>query len=384
MDGHDFGALRRPPRHRRDPGSRAGRVCGHRPHGQGARALVARRGEAAQPLRQAVGRAADGPGRAPGPAQEGRRRTAARPPRVLPRSARRCTATCCSDCWMRADDRLYLPGQRHRPVPPRPHFSGVPGPLPQPRHRRAQPHGHGRRPGRLRALPYVNTMAAFAASRALEAIKIDIAYNGCRSASWPPTAVSPPATSARPTRPWRTSPCMRVLPGFTVVVPADAGPGRPSGRARALPGPSISGSTGKPPPGLTARPRSRPLQIGRAQTLRRGGDAGAHRLRPAPGARRGGRRRPARRAGHRAAVLNLHTLRPSTPGRDRGGATGSARVVTVEEHWRSRRPRRRGRREPSPSRADRVLRARHAGPVRRTRGGQDTSSTGTTSPRTRS
>lgn len=54
--------------------------------------------------------------------------------------------------------------------------------------------------------PYVNTMAAFAATRALEAVKSMSPTTASRSASRPPTQACPPATWARPTTRWRIWP----------------------------------------------------------------------------------------------------------------------------------------------------------------------------------
>ncbi|MGH3658463.1 MAG: hypothetical protein ACRDUA_17550, partial [Micromonosporaceae bacterium] len=87
-------------------------------------------------------------------------------------------------------------------------------------------------------IPYVNTMAAFAATRALEAVKVDVAYNAL-----PVRIVATHAGLAAghlgPTHhALEDLAVMRVLPGCTVVVPADAEQAVRAVRATAdLPGP---------------------------------------------------------------------------------------------------------------------------------------------------
>ena len=131
-------------------------------------------------------------------------------------------------------------------------------------------------------IPFVNTMAAFAASRALEAIKIDIAYNrlpvrimathgGLAAGHLGPTHQALEDLAV-----------MRVLPDMTVVVPADAAATEAFvEQSLDLPGPLYVRLGRKPTPPLPACP---------APGHRAGADAAAGRrrgarvLRPVPGA----------------------------------------------------------------------------------------------------
>ena len=119
-------------------------------------------------------------------------------------------------------------------------------------------------------VPFVNTMAAFAASRALEAIKIDIAYNrlpvrimathgGLAAGHLGPTHQALEDLAV-----------LRVLPGMTVVVPADARGRR--GVRRAEPEPGRTALCPARPQTVAAAARRLEPVIGRAQTLRTGGD----------------------------------------------------------------------------------------------------------------
>ncbi|MFD0690623.1 transketolase family protein [Actinomadura fibrosa] len=191
-------------------------------------------------------------------------------------------------------------------------------------------------------IPFVTTMATFATTRALEAVKIDIAY--------PALPVRIVATHGGlaaghlgPTHhALEDLAIMRMLPGFTVVVPGDA---RQAGEAVrqsvGLPGPVYIRLGRSATPDLDARAAGtgpsagEPFEIGRAQWLRPPGDValiagGPH---PVLAALRAADLLAAH--GVRAAVLNLHTLRPLDADAVVAAAAGTAGVVTVEEHWRS-------------------------------------------------
>lgn len=180
--------------------------------------------------------------------------------------------------------------------------------------------------------PFVTTMAAFAATRALEAVKIDIAYNGL-----PVRIVATHGGLAAghlgPTHhALEDLAVMRMLPGFTVVVPADAGQAEDAVRQSAdLPGPAYVRLGRKPTPSLDRGP----IEIGRAQWLRSGTDVAIIACGPHPvlAALAAGERLAVH--GVRAAVLNLHTLRPLDVDAVTAAAAGTAGVVTVEEHWRA-------------------------------------------------
>lgn len=181
-------------------------------------------------------------------------------------------------------------------------------------------------------MPFVNTMAAFA-SRALEAIKIDIAYNrlpvrimathgGLAAGHLGPTHQALEDLAV-----------LRVLPGMTVVVPADAAATEAFvEQSVSLAGPLYVRLGRKPSPPL---PAAHPPVIGQAQTLRQGGDVVLACCGPYPvlaclaaGDILAGH-------GIEATVLNLHTVRPLDTETLVEAVRPAALVVTVEEHWRS-------------------------------------------------
>ncbi len=190
-------------------------------------------------------------------------------------------------------------------------------------------------------LPYVTTMATFATTRALEAIKIDIAYNGLpvRIAG---THAGLAAGHLGPTHhALEDLAVMCGLPGFTVVVPADAGQAALAvAQTAGLRGPvylrlgkaatpALHEATSELPPFEAG-----PFEVGGAQKLRGGEDlaivaCGPHPVHAALGAAQ-------RLAGEgiSAAVLNLHTLRPLDLAALIEVTEPVAAVITVEEHWR--------------------------------------------------
>ncbi|MFG1914985.1 transketolase family protein [Micromonospora sp. NPDC048898] len=181
-------------------------------------------------------------------------------------------------------------------------------------------------------VPFVNTMAAFAASRALEAIKIDIAYNrlpvrimathgGLSAGHLGPTHQALEDLAV-----------MRVLPGMTVVVPADAAATEAFvEQSMHLAGPLYVRLGRKPTPALPPGP---PPVIGQAQTLRQGADVVLVSCGPYPVLACLAAAETLAGEGVEATVLNMHTLRPFDT-RTLVAAAGPARlVVTLEEHWR--------------------------------------------------
>jgi transketolase len=182
--------------------------------------------------------------------------------------------------------------------------------------------------------PFVNTMATFAATRAVEAVKIDIAYNalpvrimathgGLSAGHFGPTHHSLEDLAV-----------MRALPNMTVVVPADAAATEVAvEESLDLPSPLYLRLGRKATTPLP--PAAEPPRIGVAQVLRSGRDVllvccGPHPVLAALAAadRLAG-------AGVAAAVLNMHTLKPLDAERLCAYAAGVPLVVTVEEHWRS-------------------------------------------------
>ncbi|WP_061295467.1 transketolase family protein [Herbidospora cretacea] len=182
-------------------------------------------------------------------------------------------------------------------------------------------------------MPFVNTMAAFATSRALEPIKIDIAYNrlpvrimathgGLAAGHLGPTHQALEDLAV-----------LRVLPGMTVVVPADAAATEAFVEQSVdLEGPLYVRLGRKPTPPL---PAAAPPVIGRAQTLREGGDVVLACCGPYPVLACLAAADVLAGHGVEATVLNLHTLSPFDAETLVAAARPAPLVVTVEEHWRS-------------------------------------------------
>ena len=180
-------------------------------------------------------------------------------------------------------------------------------------------------------LPFVNTMAAFASARALEQVKIDIAYHavpvrivgthsGFSAAHLGPTHHAQQDLAA-----------MRALPNMTVMTPADAGETvRMINAAAYLPGP-VYIRLGRNATDPVYRGEAE-FTVGKAVELRAGRDvtivaAGAYPVLFAIEAaeRLGGQ-------GIEAAVLNMHTIKPlDLPALIRA-ARSTAGIVTVEDH----------------------------------------------------
>jgi transketolase len=181
-------------------------------------------------------------------------------------------------------------------------------------------------------MPFVNTMAAFAVSRALEPIKIDIAYNrlpvrimathgGLAAGHLGPTHQALEDLAV-----------MRTLPGMTVVVPADAAATEAFvEQSLDLDGPLYVRLGRKATPPLPVSPL--PV-IGQAQTLRQGGDVLLACCGPYPVLACLTAADVLAGQGVEATVLNLHTLRPFDTEALVAAARPAALVVTVEEHWR--------------------------------------------------
>jgi transketolase len=180
-------------------------------------------------------------------------------------------------------------------------------------------------------LPYVNTMAAFAAARAVEAVKIDIAYNalpvriiathgGVSSGHLGPTHQALEDLAV-----------MRALPNMTVVVPADAASTVSTlDQVATVPGPVYVRLGRKPTPALPAGIGD-PV-LGRAQWLRPGRRivivcCGPLPVHAALGA--------ADTLGEQVGVLHLHTLKPLDTDALAEATADAELVVTVEEHWRA-------------------------------------------------
>ncbi|MGW1995902.1 transketolase family protein [Embleya sp. NPDC001921] len=182
-------------------------------------------------------------------------------------------------------------------------------------------------------MPLVNTMAAFAASRALEAVKIDIALNNLpvRIAA---THSGVSAGHLGPTHHGLEDlAVMRTLPNMTVVVPADAaGTDTLFRQALALPGPVYFRMGRNATPDLPAGP---PLELGRAQRLRPGTDITIAACGPYPVLAALAAADELAGEGISAGVLHVHTVKPLDTAALAAAVGPGGTVITVEEHWRT-------------------------------------------------
>lgn len=182
--------------------------------------------------------------------------------------------------------------------------------------------------------PIVNTMATFAASRAIEAVKLDIALNNLPVL----IAATHAGLSAGHLGPTHHSledlAVMRTLPNMTVLVPADGTQTEQLfTQALAGDGPAYlrMGRAATPP-----LPDHAPVRLGDAQVLRRDGTVVIAACGPYP------TRAAIEAADHLTAhglpvsLVNIHTLKPLDVLELAGLASAAGgRVITVEEHWAS-------------------------------------------------
>lgn len=181
-------------------------------------------------------------------------------------------------------------------------------------------------------IPLVHTMAAFASSRALEAVKLDIALNNLPVL----IAATHAGVSAGHLGPTHHAledlATLRVLPHMTVVVPGDpAQTAELLRQALACGGPVYLRLGRGATPALPAD--AEPPRLGRAQILRRGGDITLAACGPYPVLAALEAAELLAADGIEANVLHLHTVKPlDTPALLE--ALGDQRtVITVEEHW---------------------------------------------------
>jgi transketolase len=180
-------------------------------------------------------------------------------------------------------------------------------------------------------IPFVNTMATFATTRALEAVKIDIAYAGL-----PVRIVATHGGLAAghlgPTHhSLEDLAIMRTQPGFAVVVPADAAATREAvTQSLDWPGPVYIrlGRSATPP--LDAGPTT----LGLAQPLREGSDIAILSCGPHPALAALAAAGQLARHGVQATVLNVHTVKPLDVAAVLAQARRMPALITVEEHWR--------------------------------------------------
>ncbi|MFF1715960.1 transketolase family protein [Streptomyces sp. NPDC058268] len=183
-------------------------------------------------------------------------------------------------------------------------------------------------------IPFVNTMAAFASSRAVEAVKLDIALNNL------PVRIMATHAGLSAGHLGSTHHCledlaaMRLLPNLTVLVPADAAQVREMiHQTSRIAGPVYFRMGRHATPALPET--APPLSVGRAQKLRTGQDLLLVATGPHPVALALEAADDLDRHGITATVLNMHTIKPfDTPGL-LAAAQGIRGVITIEEHWRS-------------------------------------------------
>ncbi|MEU5690223.1 transketolase C-terminal domain-containing protein [Actinosynnema sp. NPDC020468] len=182
-------------------------------------------------------------------------------------------------------------------------------------------------------MPFVNTMAAFASSRAVEAVKIDIALNRV------PVRIVATHGGLSAGHLGPTHHCledlavMRALPNMTVVVPADASATEEliaqsldhDGPVYFRLGRHATAELG----------RGGPVELGRAQRLAEGDDVTvvACGTEPVRFALEAADELAAE--GVRATVLNTHTVKPLDAEAVLDAASTTRGVVTVEEAWRA-------------------------------------------------
>lgn len=181
-------------------------------------------------------------------------------------------------------------------------------------------------------IPYVHTMATFATTRALEAVKLDIAYNKLPVRIVATHAGLSAGHYGTTHQSLEDLAVMRMLPGMTVLVPPDAEATRDLDRAGAdLPGPVYLrlGRSGTPdlPPGAG------PVRIGRARRLREGHDVTLVATGPYPVLAALEAAGELAAQGVSAGVLDMHTVKPLDTAALVSAAEYTSGVVTVEEHW---------------------------------------------------
>ncbi|HEX5120932.1 MAG TPA: transketolase C-terminal domain-containing protein [Pseudonocardiaceae bacterium] len=180
-------------------------------------------------------------------------------------------------------------------------------------------------------VPYAHTLSSFAAARAAEQIKVDVAGNnlpvrivvthgGLSAGHYGPThhAVEDLAI-------------MRTMPDLTVLVPADAVEAEQAMLASArLPGPVFLRLGRGATPLVYAEPPA--FRVGRAVELRAGDDVTLMATGPHPVLMALAAADLLAADGVRSTVLNVHTVKPLDSAAVRRAAARTAGIVTVEDH----------------------------------------------------
>ncbi|MFI8951942.1 transketolase family protein [Streptomyces sp. NPDC053750] len=182
-------------------------------------------------------------------------------------------------------------------------------------------------------LPYANTISGFAASRAAEQVKIDVAGNNLPVR----IVVTHAGVSAGHYGPTHHAlediALIRPLPHMTVVVPCDAAETEAAVRATAaLPGPLFLRLGRARTPLVTAEPNG--FRLGEARLLRDGDDVTLVATGPYPVVMALEAAELLARQGCEARVLNMHTVKPLDVAALGRAARRTRGLVTVEDHVR--------------------------------------------------
>lgn len=180
-------------------------------------------------------------------------------------------------------------------------------------------------------VPYANTISTFAATRACEQLKIDVAGNDLPVR----VVVTHAGLSAGHYGPTHHAlediAIVRTLPNITVVVPADAAETRYAVLATVdLPGPVFL-RLGRGPTPLV-HPQPYEFRLGEAAQLRDGDDVTVVATGPYPVVMALQAHELLAAEGIRARVLNLHTVKPIDRSALVRAARETAGLVTVEDH----------------------------------------------------
>ncbi|MFB7658120.1 MULTISPECIES: transketolase family protein [unclassified Streptomyces] len=181
-------------------------------------------------------------------------------------------------------------------------------------------------------IPYVNTMATFAATRALEAVKLDIALNDLPVRIVATHGGLSAGHLGSTHHSLEDLGVMRMLPNMTVVTPADG----PSTRellsqAHPLPGPVYVRLGRKATPDLTQDVP--PVVLGHAQHLREGADATLVAVGALPVLTALDAAAQLAEEDIEVTVLNMHSVKPLDTEALLAAARKPGGIVTVEEHW---------------------------------------------------
>ncbi|MEN8649799.1 transketolase C-terminal domain-containing protein [Streptomyces sp. 21So2-11] len=182
-------------------------------------------------------------------------------------------------------------------------------------------------------LPYANTISSFAASRACEQVKIDVAGNNLPVR----IVVTHAGVSAGHYGPTHHAlediAIIRTLPHMTIVVPCDAAETEAAVRATAdLPGPLFLRLGRARTPLVNTEPYE--FRLGEARLLREGHDVTVVATGPYPVVMALEAAELLERQGISARVLNMHTVKPLDVAALGRAARETCGLVTVEDHVR--------------------------------------------------